>query len=274
MPTRRVERVELVADAFGGTVVMLDGHPQSYVSLSDPELLAFEYTQFLGAVADALPPGAPHPLAVTHVGGAGLTMARYLAVTRPGSPQIVLEPDAELTALVRASLPLPRSHRIRVRPVDGRTGIRALADASADLVIVDAYAGAQVPAELTTLEWFTDVARVLRPEGVVAVNAADEPARRHLARLHAGLAIVLPHTAAISTPEIRRGRRFGNTVLVAGASPLPLAALARNVAKAAFSASVEYGSALSRSLGSARPFHDGDAQPSPPPPAPDAWRVR
>jgi len=264
-------RLELVEDAFGGTVVMLDGHAQSYVQLADPQLLAFEYTQFLGAVVDALADG---PLAVTHVGGAGLTMPRYVAVTRPGSPQIVLEPDVELTDAVRAALPLPRGHRIRIRPQDGRTGLRALADASADLVIVDAFAGGQVPAELTTVEWFTDVTRVLRPGGVVAINAADEPARRHLARLHAGLVEVLPHTGAMSTPEVRKGRRFGNTVLVASAEDLPLGAVARNVAKAAFSASFEYGSALRRSLGSARPVHDDDAQPSPAPPTADAWRVR
>jgi spermidine synthase len=264
-------RLELVEDAFGGTVVMLDGHAQSYVQLADPELLAFEYTQFLAAVADALPEG---PLAVTHVGGAGLTMPRYLAVTRPGSPQVVLEPDSELTEAVRAALPLPRGHRIRVRPVDGRTGMRALADSSADLVIVDAFAGGQVPPELTSVEWFTDVARVLRPGGVVALNTADEPSRRHLARVHAGLAQVLPHTAAMCTPEVRKGRRFGNTVLVASAGELPLGPLARNVAKGAFSASFEHGSALHRALGSARPFHDDDAQPSPPPPTMDAWRVR
>lgn len=263
--------VELVQDAFGGTVVMVDGHPQSYVQPADPELLVFEYTQFLGAVVDALPAG---PLAVTHVGGAGLTLPRYVARTRPGSPQIVLEPDAALTDAVRAALPLPRGHRIRVRPVEGRSGVRALADASADLVILDAFAEGRVPAELTTVEWFTDVARVLRPSGVVAVNTADEPARRHLARVHAGLAEVLGHTAAMSTPEIRKGRRFGNTVVLASAEPLPLAALARNVAKGSFSATFEHGIALRRALGSAKPFHDDDAEPSPIPPAPDAWRVR
>jgi spermidine synthase len=266
-----VTRLELVEDAFGGTVVLLDGHAQSYVQLADPQLLAFEYTQFLGAVVDALPDG---PLAVTHVGGAGLTMPRYVAATRPGSPQIVLEPDAALTDAVRAALPLPRGHRIRVRPVDGRTGMRALADASADLVVIDAYAGAQVPAELTTVEWFAEVARILRPGAVVAMNTADEPPRRHLARVHAALSAVLPHTAAMSTPEIRKGRRFGNTVLVASAERLPVGALARNIAKAAFPASFEHGSALHRALGSARPFHDDDAQPSPSPPTADTWRVR
>ena len=49
--------LELVDDGTGGTVVMLDGHPQSYVQLDNPRLLVFEYVQFLAAVVDSLPEG-------------------------------------------------------------------------------------------------------------------------------------------------------------------------------------------------------------------------
>ena len=234
-------------------------------------LLVFEYVQFLAAVVDALPPG---PVAVTHVGGAGLTLPRYVAHTRPGSPQIVLEPAAAVTQAVRETLPLPRGHRIRVRPVDGRSGLRQLADGSADLVVVDAYADGRVPAELTSSQWFADVSRVLRPGGLLAMNTVDEPQRRHLARLHATIAAVLPHTAAIATSEVRKGRRFGNTVVVASAAPLPITALARRVAMTAFSATLLHGPSLAKALGSARPFTDEDAQASPEPPAVDGWRVR
>ena len=263
--------VEFVDDGTGGTVVMIDGHPQSYVQLDDPRLLVFEYVQFLAAVADVLPDG---PVTATHVGGAGLTLPRYLAHTRPGSPQIVLEPAEAVTAAVRETLPLPRGHRIRVRPVDGRTGLATLADDSADLVVVDAYAAGRVPAELTSTQWFTDVARVLRPDGLLSMNTADEPHRRHLARLHATIASVLPHTAAIATSEVRKGRRFGNTVLVASAQPLPLPALTRRVAMTAFSATLLHGPALTTALGSAQVFTDADAQPSPEPPKVEGWRIR
>jgi spermidine synthase len=263
--------VGFVDDGAGGTVVMVDGHPQSHVQLDDPRLLVFEYVQFLAAVVDTLPGG---PVAATHVGGAGLTLPHYVAHTLPGSPQIVLEPAEAVTQAVRETLPLPRGHRIRVRPVDGRSGLRRLADDSADLVVVDAYAAGRVPAELTSTQWFTDVARVLRPGGLLAMNTADEPHRRHLARLHATIASVLPHTAAIATSEVRKGRRFGNTVVVASARPLPLAALTRRVAMTAFSATLLHGPSLARALGSAQVFTDEDAQPSPEPPPVEGWRVR
>jgi len=83
------QRFELVPDDRGGVTVVLDGSPQSHVHLDDPELLAFEYVQHLGLVIDTLPPG---PLSVTHVGGAGLTLARYVNHVRPGSRRMPRSP--------------------------------------------------------------------------------------------------------------------------------------------------------------------------------------
>src|SRR5665811_1276820 len=89
-------QIELVPDddGRGGVTVMMDGSPQSHVSLADPAILGFEYIAAFAAVIDTLPTG---PLGVTHIGGAGLTLARYVNAERPGSPQIVLEPNIELT---------------------------------------------------------------------------------------------------------------------------------------------------------------------------------
>ena len=85
------------------------------------------------------------PLRAVHLGGAGLTLPRYVAATRPTSWQVVLEPDGPLTELVRRELPLPRRSGIKVREVDGRTGVAALRDDAAQLVVVDAFADARVP---------------------------------------------------------------------------------------------------------------------------------
>ena len=254
--------------------VVLDGQPQSAVDVDDPARLDFEYVQHLALCVDALAPRGP--LRVTHVGGAGLTLARWVHHTRPGSPQIVLEPDAALTEAVRRELPLPRGHRIRVRPVDGLGGVAALRDASADVVVVDAYAGGRVPMELSTLEWFEGLARVLAPGGLVLANVADEPGLRYAARVAAGAHTVLGHIAYVGLHEVLKGKRFGNLVLVASASPLDLYRLRRATASAGLPTGVLTRDDVTRRVPGSRPFStaSGDVSASPPPPERGAWRRR
>jgi spermidine synthase len=262
---------EFVADGHGGTVVMVDGQPQSHVDLGDPGNLLFEYIHHLGLVLDTLPDG---PLAVTHVGGAGLTLPRYVQHSRPGSPQIVLEPDTALTEAVRRELPLPRGHRIRVRAADGRTGVSALRDASADAVVLDAYAGGRMPADLSTVEFLADVRRVLRPGGLLLANVTDEPTREHLRRWYAALARTFPETAAVALAEVWKRRRFGNHVFLGSTQPLDLPVLIRAVARCPFPSSLRTGAELVRLLSGGRPYVDGDSDLSPEPPPRDGWRLR
>jgi hypothetical protein len=219
-------REVLPTEHAGAWLVRVDGHDQSHVDLDDPTRLLFDYVRRMGDVIDVLPAAATR---VVHVGGAGLTLPRYVAATRPGSGQIVLEPDEVLTALVRERLPLPRGSGIKVRPVDGVTGIAALRDEHAHLVVLDAYQDGEVPDGLLTPTFLADVARVLAPGGLVLVNLADRApfarARDVVARLRASVGPVV----LSAEPATLRGRRPGNLLLVAGAEP-PLEALRRSAA--------------------------------------------
>jgi spermidine synthase len=266
------ERVRLDRDGYGGVTVVVDGTPQSYVQPEDPLLLVFEYVQHFALVVDSLAPG---PLAVTHVGGAGLTFARWVEAVRPGSTQVVLEPDVEVTELVRRELPLPKRHRIRVRPVDGVLGMRRLADRSADVVVVDAFVGGRMPASVTTVGFFTDVRRVLRPSGVLLLNVADEPRRRFLGRMLATVTTAgYADRLVLATSEVMRGRRFGNSVVVASAAPLDVPAVRRGVSTMAFPAAVRHGDEVERMVAGARPFTEHDAEESPKPPDLGTWHLR
>ena len=268
-----MDGVEFERDGPVVTVV-LDGQGQSAVDLDDPARLDFEYVQHLALCVDALAPAGP--LRFTHVGGAGLTLPRWVHHTRPGSPQIVLEPDAALTEAVRRELPLPRGHRIRVRAVDGLTGIRAVRDASADVLVLDAYAGGRVPAELGTLEWFGEVARVLAPGGLMLANVADEPGLRYAGRVAAGAHAAIGTVAFVGLHEVLKGKRFGNLVLVASRTPLDLWTLRRATASAPLPTGVLAGDDLARRTTGARPFSSAaaDVAASPPPPERGAWRRR
>jgi hypothetical protein len=265
---------EIVPDGHAGAIVLRDGQPQSHVNLDDPTDLGFEYIALMATALAAYAGSCGPPRTVTHVGGAGLSLPRWVQHEWPGTPQVVLEPDVALTELVRRELPLPRGHRIRVRAVDGRSGLGALADGSASVVVVDAYAEGRVPADLTSAPWWADVARVLgpSPRGLLLANLADEPARHWTGRVVAGVvAAGLVDVDLIGTHDVLKGRRFGNLVLVARRSGvLSRDDLARAVARGTLPAGL-LGAQRSTS---ARPFGDDDAQPSPPPPDPGRWRLR
>lgn len=263
--------VALLADADrpGGWLLLVDRIRQSYVDLDDPTYLDFEYVQAFADVIDLLPAG---PLAVTHIGGGACTLARYVAATRPGSPQIVLEPDAALTGIVRRRLPFPRAARIRVRPVGGRDGVAALADASADVVVLDAFHGGRVPAELGSVEFLSDVARVLRPDGQFLANLADGPPLRYARRFVAATRCALPTAALRGDAAVFRARRFGNLVLAASRAPLPVAALRRVAAATMFPQRVLADAELDAFVTGAAPLTDADPMRSPVPPD-EIWRV-
>ena len=258
---------ELLADADrdGSWMLLVDGTPQSHVDLDDPTHLEFEYVRRMGHVLDlAGEPGAP--LDVIHLGGGALTLPRFVAVTRPGSRQRVVEIDQPLTDLVREHLPLQRGARIRVRADDARVGLAALHTDSADVVVCDVFAGARTPAHLTSTEFAAEAYRVLRPGGVYAANVADGPPLRFARAQVATLRSVFRHVCLLAEPGILRGRRFGNLVAVASDAELPIAEFLRRCARDPMPSRVVHDEDLQHFAGTARPVHDVDAVASPEPP--------
>ncbi|MET7637755.1 fused MFS/spermidine synthase [Streptomyces sp. NPDC005438] len=243
----------------------LDGAPQSHVDLDDPGYLDFSYQRRLGHVIDlAAPAGAP--LTVLHLGGGALTLARYVAATRPRSVQQVLERDVALTERVRQWLPPRPEWRIRVRGVDAREGLARYPDGWADLVIADVFRGARTPAHLTSVEFLGAVRRVLKPEGWYAANLTDGPPLDFLRGQLATATEWFGSLCATADPEVWRRRRFGNVVLLAGQGELPVAALRRRASADPASGRVLAGRELDELAAGARTVTDTSAVPSPAPP--------
>jgi hypothetical protein len=251
------------ADRPGGWLLVVDEVPQSYVDLDDPTYLDFEYVRLMADLIDCLPDG---PLDAAHVGGAGCTLPRYVAATRPGSRQVVFEPDAGLVQLVREQLALKAVHRLKVRITDGRSGVAALPDRSDDLVLLDAFSGASMAGDLATAEFAWQVARVLRPTGIFLLNVADGPGLAFARRVVATVGSVFAHVLLLGEPGVLRGRRFGNLVIAASPVPLPVAALTRRVAGGAVPARCVEGLDLNRFQAGALPLRDGTEVIVPTPP--------
>lgn len=262
-------RAVIEPDRFvpGAFELVVDGTPQSHVNLDDPASLFYEYIQRMGTVIDLLaPPG--QPITAVHLGAGAMTLPRYVAHTRPGSRQQVIELEEDLVELVRGELPLPRGTQVRVRYGDARDMLGKLPDGlrgAVDLLVVDIFSGARTPAHVTSQEFYSEAAALLAPRGVMLVNVADGPPLRFARSQAATVASVLPHVAALSEAQVLKGRRFGNIVLAASPAPLPTEWLPRLMAAGPHPAKAVFEGEFDEFARAGAVVTDATAVPSPPP---------
>ncbi len=250
-------------DRPGGWLVSVDDTPQSYVDLDDPMYLEFEYVLRLGHLTDLLNPGRIRAL---HLGGGGLTLARYIQATRPGSAQHVVEFDAALLDLVREQLPWdPRAH-LKLTVGEARAVLAEEPAGSADLIVADVFAANQIPVQVTSVEFVRLIERALAPAGCYAANIADGGPLPFARAQVATLRSVFPQVCLVAEPSVLRGRRFGNVLLMASRVELPLDELTRRLAGDPFPARLVAGAALSDLIGDTPVVTDATAVGSPKPP--------
>ena len=262
-------RAVIRADRFvpGAFELVVDGTPQSHVDLDDPTHLFFEYIARMGHVIDQLRmPG--EPITALHLGAGALTIPRYVEATRPGSRQQVIELEPALVELVRAELPLPRGASIRIRYGDAREVLGKLPDGlrgAADLVVVDIFGGDRIPAHVTSLEFYRECGAFLAEDGVLLVNIADGIGAAFARGQAATLVSEFADVAVLAEAQVLRRRRFGNFVLVASRSPLPLEWMPRLLAGGPHPAQLVHGAELRTWIAGAPIVTDATAAPSPPP---------
>jgi spermidine synthase len=260
-------RVELLGDLDRprAWMLLIGGVLQSHVDLDDPRHLELEYVRRLGHVIDLAAPGRA-PLRVLHLGGGGLTLARYVAATRPGSRQLAVESNPRVVGLVRQRLPLSQAgaaDQISVRVGDARAVLEQIPAGSFDVLVADVFAGAATPAHLTSVEFTELAARALAPSGIYAANVGDGPPLAHARGRVAAVRSVFGHVCVIAEEAVLGGATFGNLVVIAAHRELPVAALARRAAADPFPARLIGGDELGDFTGGASPITDARAEPSP-----------
>lgn len=207
-----------------GRILVLNSARHSYVDLADPRHLEFAYTRWVGAVLDLAKP-AGQPVRALHVGGGGLTLPRYVEATRPGSVNRVLELDGALVELDQARLGVVTGPGLDILVGDARLGVTQQTSSDFDVVVGDAFGHLAVPWHLTTVEMVTEIRRVLRPDGIYAVNIIDYPPAALVRAEIATVAAVFPHVAVVAPERALAGRSGANFVILGSAAPLPVADL-------------------------------------------------
>jgi spermidine synthase len=253
--------VEIRADRrrAGGRLLLMDGVEASHVDLVDPTHLEFEYLRHLARLLEAAHPPR-RPLDAVQVGGGPCTLARHLTATRPNARMTVIERDAGIVAVAREHLALRESARLRVVVGEGRAVIGALPDASADLVVIDAFDGVVAPHHLLTAEFAGTVRRVLRPGGVHVVNLIDIPPLGLASAAAATLAAAYRNLALVADEAVLAHDSAGNVLLAASDAALPVEALAREAARDPAPWRVRTGRPLERMLAGA-PVLEDDVAP-------------
>ncbi|WP_226081049.1 spermidine synthase [Mycetocola spongiae] len=260
-------RAQIEPDRFvpGSFQLVVDGTPQSHVDLDKPDNLFFEYVQRIGHIVDLVDePGKP--ITAVHLGAGALTLPRYVEATRPGSRQQVLEIEQDLVDFVREHLPWSKRASIRVRYGDARDTLGKLPagmHGAVDLLIVDIFSGSRTPAHVTSVEFYREAAKFLKPDGIIAVNVADGPGLKFARAQAATLASVTEHVAALAETQILKGRRFGNIVMIGSHSPLPMDFVPRLLAGGPHPAKAVVGAELRAFMAGAVPVTDADATSSP-----------
>ena len=267
----RFGTAELIADADrpAGWLLSVDGVAQSYVDLAEPTHLEFDYVRMVGDVIDlAAPPD--QPVTALHLGGGGCSLPRYIAATRPGSRQVVIEADDLLATVVRRELGV-KGFRLRVG--DARESLAKVKAGNADLVVSDVFAGSDLPRQCTTLEYLELVRRAMRPGGTYVANIGDGPPLAFAKSQAATLRAAFEHVVLLAEPAVLRGRRFGNVVLAGSDAPFDVQGLIPRSARAIGRARVVAGDDVRDFTGGAKPVTDLTAAQAPSPP-PDVFSRR
>lgn len=158
-----------------------------------------------------------------------------------------------------------------MRETDGRTGLEAMPADYADVVILDAFRGWQVPGELVTRQALETIHRVGRGKRLVVVNVTDTAPFHWAKRVFAAVAERWPHVALGAETPVHKGKRFGNLLFVGTDSRLGMGYITKQSSTLPFGYRWLEGRDARAWPGGAVPFSDGEHATSPQPAPGKVW---
>lgn len=148
--------------------------PQSGMALDDGPELLFDYIQRFLEIAESL-----RPESILLIGGGAFTLPKALLEHFPDARVDVVEIDPELPQLARDYFSLPIDDHLHIYTEDGRHFLERT-DTKYDLIILDAFAGFAIPAQLLTLEAAEKYHDHLTDGGILTANFISGYERYHM----------------------------------------------------------------------------------------------
>lgn len=139
---------------------------QSAMRMDDPDELVLSYTRSMLAFLLFV----PEPRRIVNIGLGGGSLAKWIHRHLGDAQQVVIEINPRVIACARQQFRLPPDdRRLRVLQADGAAWV-AQHPNCCDVVLVDGYDGRSLVAELSSREFYANVARCLEDDGVLVVN--------------------------------------------------------------------------------------------------------
>lgn len=160
------EVVDMVYEGRPARVLFTNRHraAQSGLATDGKPGLLFDYNQRFFELAQSL-----NPKNILVIGGGVYTLPLALLDALSAVHIDVIEIDPELDNIASRFFGLTRNKRLHIFHTDGRNYLNKTTQ-KYDLIIIDAFAGTEVPYEFLTLEAAVALQRCLTEQGVVAMN--------------------------------------------------------------------------------------------------------
>lgn len=202
----------------------------SEADLSDLGDLKYPYMRIYDALVNQKAGKNDRPVRLLLLGGGGYVFPNYLYRARPGSEIVVAEIDPGVTRAAREAFGLPADAPIEIHHEDARNyladALRKNREAPGsvppfDFIVCDSVSDYTVPYQLATKEFMEQVRRLLKPDGIYAMNLIDAyEVGAFMNAVAQTFAEVFPHRGAVSAvPEL--GVR-NTAVFVGSSAPLAL----------------------------------------------------
>jgi spermidine synthase len=224
--------IQVVDDGGQRELILNEGHAIHSIYNPDQLLTGGPWDYFMVAPLLVAGEEAHAPRDAMLIGLAGGTVARQLSAAYGPIPIDGVEIDPDIVAVGRDYFGLDELTNVSVEIADGRYALKT-SERNYDLIGIDAYRQPYIPFQLTSREFFQEVAGHLSPGGVAVVNAGRTTTDFRLVdALGATMRDVFPYVLAIDVA------RYTNTILVGSQMPLSAEALHANLERYGANASV------------------------------------
>ncbi len=141
---------------------------QACINLNNPDELVFQYTRSIMAGLAYL----PNPKRILVIGLGGGSLPNAFAKILPQTEVISIEIDPAVRKLAKKYFFYKETDKIKSVVQDGRVYVkRALKKQQRfDWIILDAFNGEYIPEHLLTVEFLTEVKKLLTPGGILSAN--------------------------------------------------------------------------------------------------------